>query len=126
MNILGLLDHPAQQRPIVLDMLDPSPRGRLITTIVADLVDGPARLLERHVHTAQKLRVKRVLLCLFTVEYPKRQPCPAVQLPTIDLTAPWVRVVALLAVPLTFWLAIAASRLIPERGMPRGLRLFTF
>ena len=32
-----------------------------------------------------------------------------VQLPTIDLTAPWVPVVALLAVPLTFWLAIAAS-----------------
>ncbi len=49
----------------------------------------------------------------------------SVQLPTIDLTAPWVPVVALLAVPLTFWLAIAASRLIPGRGLPRGPRVFS-
>lgn len=48
-----------------------------------------------------------------------------VQLPTIDLTSPWVPVAAFLAVPLTFWLAIAASRLIPGRGLPRGLRMFS-
>jgi hypothetical protein len=44
-----------------------------------------------------------------------------VPLPTIDLSAPWVPVAALVAVPLTFMLAIAASRWIPGRGQPRGL-----
>ncbi len=48
-----------------------------------------------------------------------------VPLPTIDLSSPWVPVAALIAVPLTLMLAIAASRLIPGRGLPRGLRMFT-
>jgi hypothetical protein len=47
-----------------------------------------------------------------------------ISLPTIDLSSPWVPIAALVAVPLTFMLAIAASRLIPGRGLPRGLRSF--
>ena len=47
-----------------------------------------------------------------------------VPLPTIDLSAPWVPVAALIAMPLTFMLAIAASRWIPGGGLPRGLRTF--
>ncbi len=46
-----------------------------------------------------------------------------VPLPTIDLSAPWVPVAALIAVPLTFMLAIAASRWLPARGLPDGLRM---
>jgi hypothetical protein len=48
-----------------------------------------------------------------------------VPLPTIDLSSPWVPIAALVAVPLTFMLAIAASRLIPGRGLPRGMRMFS-
>jgi len=47
-----------------------------------------------------------------------------VPLPTIDPSSPWIPVAALIAVPLTFMLAIAASRLIPGRGLPKGLRMF--
>ena len=47
-----------------------------------------------------------------------------VPLPTIDPSSPWVAVVAFIAIPLTFWLAIAASRLIPGRGLPKDLRMF--
>ena len=46
-----------------------------------------------------------------------------VPLPTIDLSAPWVPVAALIAVPLTFMLAIAASRWLPGRSLPGGLRM---
>ena len=45
--------------------------------------------------------------------------------PTIDLSSPWVPIAALIAVPLTLILAIATSRLIPGRGLPRDLRMFT-
>ena len=48
----------------------------------------------------------------------------SVPLPTIDLSAPWVPVAVLLAVPLTFILAIGAARLIPMRRIPPGLRSF--
>jgi hypothetical protein len=48
-----------------------------------------------------------------------------VPLPTIDLSAPWVPVAALVVVPLTFPLAIAASRWIPGRGRPRKLGMLT-
>lgn len=47
-----------------------------------------------------------------------------VTLPTIDLSAPWVPVVAFIAIPLTFMLAIAASRLIPMRRIGSGPRMF--
>jgi hypothetical protein len=47
------------------------------------------------------------------------------RLPTIDLSSPWVPIAALVAVPLTFMLAIAASKLIPGRGLPRGLRMLS-
>ncbi len=40
-------------------------------------------------------------------------------LPTIALSAAWVPVAALVAVPLTFMLAIAASRWIPGRAAHR-------
>ena len=46
-------------------------------------------------------------------------------LPTIDISSPWVPIAALIAVPLTFMLAIAASRLIPGRGLPRGMGMFS-
>ena len=46
-----------------------------------------------------------------------------VPLPTIDLSASWVPVAALIAVPLTFMLALAASRWLPGRGLPGGLRM---
>ena len=47
-----------------------------------------------------------------------------VPLPTIDVSAPWVPAVALISVPLSFMLAIAASRWIPGRGLSGGLRMF--
>jgi hypothetical protein len=47
-----------------------------------------------------------------------------VPLPTIDLSAPWVAVAAFIAVPLTFLLAIAASRWLPSLRPPRGLHGF--
>jgi predicted anti-sigma-YlaC factor YlaD len=49
-----------------------------------------------------------------------------VPLTTIDLSSPWVPVATLIAIPLTFMLAIAASRLMPGRGLPRGIGMFTF
>ncbi len=45
-----------------------------------------------------------------------------VPLPTIDLSAPWVPVATLVAVPLSFLRAIAAARLSPSRHLPRGMR----
>ena len=47
-----------------------------------------------------------------------------VPLPTIDLSARWVAVVALIGVPLSFMLAITASRWLPGRGLVGGLRMF--
>jgi hypothetical protein len=47
-----------------------------------------------------------------------------VTLPAIDLSAPWIPVATLIAVPLSFLVAIGASRWLPGRDMPRGLRLF--
>ena len=47
-----------------------------------------------------------------------------VPLPPIDWSAPWVPVATLVAVPLTFMLAIAASRLIPGHSLPQWPRMF--
>ncbi|MBQ00796.1 MAG: hypothetical protein CL477_08945 [Acidobacteria bacterium] len=47
-----------------------------------------------------------------------------VTLPPIDLSAPWIPVATLIAVPLSFLVAIAASRWLPGRAMSRGPRLF--
>lgn len=47
-----------------------------------------------------------------------------VPLPTIDVSAPWVPVVAFIAVPLTLMLAVAASRWLPAPASLRGLRAF--
>ncbi|MDP6580383.1 MAG: hypothetical protein QF681_06985 [Vicinamibacterales bacterium] len=47
-----------------------------------------------------------------------------VTLPAIDLSAPWVPVATLIAVPLSFLVAIAASRWLPGRAVSRGPRLF--
>ena len=49
-----------------------------------------------------------------------------VPLPSIDLSAPWVGVAALITVPLTFMLAIVASRWLPGRSLPGGLRTLAF
>ncbi len=44
----------------------------------------------------------------------------AVELPTIDLSAPWVPVAALVAVPLSLMLAIRVSGWLPAGLRPRG------
>ena len=49
-----------------------------------------------------------------------------VALPTIDTSAAWIPVAVLGVVPLSFMLAIAASRLLPRRGIPLSQRLFAF
>ena len=49
-----------------------------------------------------------------------------VPLPTLDLSAPWLGLVACLAVPLTLMLAIAASRWMPEPHLPGRSRMLAF
>ena len=48
-------------------------------------------------------------------------PLPAI---SVDLSSPWVSIAALIAVPLTFLLTIAATRLLPAPRV-RGLNLLT-
>ena len=43
-------------------------------------------------------------------------------LPTVDLSSPWLIVATLLSVPLTFMLAIAASRWLPVTALPDEVR----
>lgn len=45
-------------------------------------------------------------------------------LPALDLSSPWVTVAALIVVPLSFWLTIAATRLLPT-ARPKGLNLLS-
>ena len=47
-----------------------------------------------------------------------------VRLPTIDPSSPWVFIMVLVAAPLSLLLAMAASRLIPVKGVTKGIRSF--
>ena len=47
-----------------------------------------------------------------------------VPLPRIDLSTPWVPLVTLVAIPLSFVLAVGVSRWLPERSLTRRPRLF--